>query len=147
MNLAIWWRQKENIRDNITPSIQDEIQCWLVMSAKQCQYPCSGPAMDSMNHGKCILNFPLSWLANPQWPFLLGQHAAYSNADIPVGAENKDFSAVSQMDLTRSLVFNKNLSFVCCSGYVTPSLNKRTKWHQQYILHVTTCKTDNNDNI
>ena len=141
MNLAIWWREKENIRDNITPSLQDVIQCWLVMSAKQRQYPCSGPAMDSMNYGKCILNFPLSWLANPQWPFLLGQSRCVLKSWYPGGGWEQGFWCCFADGL------NKKLSFVCCSGYVTPSLNKRTKWNQQYILHVTTCKTDNNDNI
>ena len=59
-----------------------------------------------MNYKIYISNFLSSWLANQQWYFQQSNHGMYSNPGTQVGAENRDFGAVLQMDLTR-------VSFVC----------------------------------
>ena len=41
---------------------------------------------------------------NQQWLFQRSNHCANSSPSTQVGAQNKDFGAVLQMDLTRSLV-------------------------------------------
>ena len=50
------------------------------------------------------LNFPSTWLANRQWPFQQANHGAYSNPGTQVGTQKTNFGAVSQTDLTGSLV-------------------------------------------
>ena len=76
------------------------IKLWLVTSAKQHQYPCSGPP----HYWKCILNFLSTWLANQQGLLQQTNHSRYPNRSTQVSALNKDFGAVLQKDLTRSLV-------------------------------------------
>ena len=48
--------------------------------------------------------FPFNLTAKSTMTFLTGQSWRYSNPDTQVEAENKDFGASSQTDLTRSLV-------------------------------------------
>ena len=79
------------------------------MSAKQQhQDPCSGRPTDSTNYRKCVSNFLSCWLEN---------HGTYSNPGTHVGDQEKDFGALSQTDLTRSLV----------SSVVQASLRPSTK--------------------
>ena len=76
------------------------------MSAMQCQYRCSGPSTDSMNYitgnvfGK---SFHFDWQIDSGFqknPIMA--HTLISK--YTGGAQNKDFSTVSQKDLTRGLV-------------------------------------------
>ena len=99
------------------------IKLWLVTSAKQHQYPCSGPP----HYWKCILNFLSTWLANQQGLLQQTNHSRYPNRSTQVSALNKDFGAVLQKDLTRSLVpavapaiprvFSKPGIGCCCLAY------------------------------
>ena len=48
--------------------IPDVIEPWLVMSAKQCRYPCNGPSADLTNYWKCaVSNRPLPSSKNPHF--------------------------------------------------------------------------------
>ena len=99
------------------------IKLWLVTSAKQHQYPCSGPP----HYWKCILNFLSTWLANQQGLLQQTNHSRYPNRSTQVSTLNKDFGAVLQKDLTRSLVpavapaiprvFSKPGIGCCCLAY------------------------------
>ena len=55
----------------------------------------------STNYRKVRLEFLSSWLANRQWLFLKGQSCCVLKSGYTGGAQNKDFGAVSQTDLTR----------------------------------------------
>ena len=71
------------------------IQLRLVTSAKQSLF-----GLNELPH----MRFEFPWPANRQRDFWQASHGGYSNAGIWVAAQNKDFGAISQTDLTRSLV-------------------------------------------
>ena len=80
---------------------KDEGQVWFSPSAKQHQYPCSGPPPVyrdlSVCHDwlvkKAIDNLLISMKGNPKCTFV--------NLLSPLGAQNKDLSATSQTLLTK----------------------------------------------
>ena len=71
----------------------------LVTSAKQRRDPCSGSPKGLK--AKVRFKFPIRLIGKLTMAFLQPNHGTYSNPGTQVGTQNKNFSAVSQMDFTR----------------------------------------------
>ena len=95
-------RHKNSLGANFTVHVTEP---QLATSVKQRQDPFSGPQRIQQIIGS---SFQISF--HPDWQihkgfFKQANHGAYSNPGTQMGAQNKDFGAVLQTDLTRVLEF------------------------------------------